>query len=126
MSSPYHHHHVYYLQEFKGRSSGKLLEAQDGMTSHFKQVARCLAEVAISSRGVAQGGSSLAFLVSLCFSGATVSYMLHFNDLKKTVIRGNISNFTLKQTKAKKKKRKIISLGSISAKVPTRLGRIFI
>lgn len=95
------------------------------MTSHFKQVARCLAEVAISSRGVAQGGSSLAFLVSLCFSGATVSYMLHFNDLRKPLSEVTSLILLLNRQKQKKKKEKI-SLGSISAKVPTRLGRIFI
>lgn len=96
------------------------------MTSNFKQVARCLAEVAISSGGVAQGGSSLAFLVSLCFSGATVSYMLHFNDLRKPLSEVTSLILLLNRQKQKKKKKEKISLGSISAKVPTRLGRIFI
>lgn len=76
------------------------------MTSHFKQVARCLAEVAISSRGVAQGGSSLAFLVSLCFSGATVSYMLHFNDLRKPLSEVTSLILLLNRQKQKKKKGK--------------------
>lgn len=76
------------------------------MTSHFKQVACCLAEVAISSRGVAQGGSSLAFLVSLCFSGATVSYMLHFNDLRKPLSEVTSLILLLNRQKQKKKKKK--------------------
>lgn len=79
--------HVYYLQEWKGWSIGKRLEARDGMTSltHscFKQMARCLAEIAISTGGVANSGSSLAFPVSQSFTGATISYVLHFNDLRK-------------------------------------------
>lgn len=74
------------------------------MTSHFKQVARCLAEIATSTKGAAQGGSSLAFLVSVSFSGATISYMLHFNDLRKPLSELTSLILLLNRQKQKKKR----------------------
>lgn len=99
--------------------TGELLEKQGGAISHFKQDFFCLPETALSAEGAAAFPLSLFQVGRSLRSPTCLSYALHFNDRRKP-LSANISNFTLNRQKQH------ISLGIISAKVPTRQERIFI